>query len=192
MCHLPRPFPLLRPRPSLLFALSFLPVPSFASPAGGVIDPEATMDREEADQCRKMHELVERHALGPNFRWVGSAGRPGCELSTQAVGTGWSFRVSATHHQGCHPLSRLATCMYQLGLPAQTCLPQTCLCWACLLRRWWLRRTGCATESFTATLLTRGAPLRSPHSTRVGGGAGVGGWARSCLDSSVRRRSLRA
>lgn len=37
---------------------------------GGVIDPSATMDREEADECRKMHEIIERHNLKDCFRWI--------------------------------------------------------------------------------------------------------------------------
>ncbi|KAL4859385.1 Sucrose synthase 3 [Chlorella vulgaris] len=37
---------------------------------GGVIDPEATMDREEADECRKMHGLIEEHGLQHCLRWT--------------------------------------------------------------------------------------------------------------------------
>lgn len=35
-----------------------------------MIDPSATMDREEADECRKMHEIIERHNLKDCFRWI--------------------------------------------------------------------------------------------------------------------------
>lgn len=41
-----------------------------SNPLGGVIDPKATMDREEADECRKMHEIIERHDLKSSVRWV--------------------------------------------------------------------------------------------------------------------------
>ena len=37
---------------------------------GGVIDPALTADREEADECRKMHALFEEHGLGGSARWV--------------------------------------------------------------------------------------------------------------------------
>lgn len=37
---------------------------------GGVIDPGATMDREEADECRKMHDIIERHGMKDCFRWI--------------------------------------------------------------------------------------------------------------------------
>eukprot|EP00887_Chlorella_sp_A99_P005770 scaffold1.g5770.t1 len=37
---------------------------------GGVIDPEQTMDREEADECRKMHGIVEQYQMQGCFRWV--------------------------------------------------------------------------------------------------------------------------
>ncbi|KAI3433440.1 hypothetical protein D9Q98_003254 [Chlorella vulgaris] len=37
---------------------------------GGVIDPDATMDREEADECRKMHGLIEEHGLQHCLRWT--------------------------------------------------------------------------------------------------------------------------
>lgn len=37
---------------------------------GGVIDPSQTVDREEADECRKMHSLIEEHNMHGNFRWI--------------------------------------------------------------------------------------------------------------------------
>ncbi|KAL4421973.1 hypothetical protein ABPG77_010996 [Micractinium sp. CCAP 211/92] len=37
---------------------------------GGVTDPSATMDREEADECRKMHDIIERHNMKDCFRWI--------------------------------------------------------------------------------------------------------------------------
>ncbi len=33
-------------------------------------DPSATMDREEADECRKMHDIIERHNMNDCFRWI--------------------------------------------------------------------------------------------------------------------------
>ena len=38
--------------------------------AGGVIDPEATMDREEAAECRRMHAILEGGQLEGCFRWI--------------------------------------------------------------------------------------------------------------------------
>lgn len=35
-----------------------------------MIDPDATMDREEADECRKMHGLIEEHGLQHCLRWT--------------------------------------------------------------------------------------------------------------------------
>lgn len=37
---------------------------------GGVIDPEKTVDREEADECRKMHGLIEKYDLQHCVRWI--------------------------------------------------------------------------------------------------------------------------
>jgi len=37
---------------------------------GGVIDPEMTMDREEQDECRKMHGIVEKYRMKNSFRWI--------------------------------------------------------------------------------------------------------------------------
>ncbi|PSC73946.1 sucrose synthase [Micractinium conductrix] len=37
---------------------------------GGVIDPAATMDREEAAECEHMHELVEKYKMHGTFRWI--------------------------------------------------------------------------------------------------------------------------
>lgn len=37
---------------------------------GGVIDPEQTHDREEQDQCRLMHTLLEKYGLQHNVRWI--------------------------------------------------------------------------------------------------------------------------
>ena len=37
---------------------------------GGVIDPEMTVDREEADECRKMHSIIEKYNLQGSFRWI--------------------------------------------------------------------------------------------------------------------------
>jgi hypothetical protein len=38
--------------------------------SGGVIDPNATMDREEADECRKMHKIIEQYDMKSTFRWI--------------------------------------------------------------------------------------------------------------------------
>lgn len=37
---------------------------------GGVIDPEMTVDREEADECRKMYGIIEKYNMGGCFRWI--------------------------------------------------------------------------------------------------------------------------
>ena len=37
---------------------------------GGVIDPEATADREEASECRKMHEMIEKYKMHDSIRWI--------------------------------------------------------------------------------------------------------------------------
>lgn len=41
-----------------------------------MIDPDDTMDREEADECRKMHDIVKRHNLHDCFRWIVAQARP--------------------------------------------------------------------------------------------------------------------
>jgi len=38
---------------------------------GGSISPDASGDREEREQCERMHELFERHGLDGQVRWVG-------------------------------------------------------------------------------------------------------------------------
>jgi len=38
---------------------------------GGSIAPEACGDREEREQCERMHELLDRHGLDGQVRWVG-------------------------------------------------------------------------------------------------------------------------
>ena len=53
-------------------------------PAGGVIDPDATMDREEADECRKMHGIVEQYNMKPCFRWIVAQARPPCPPGAHA------------------------------------------------------------------------------------------------------------
>lgn len=42
------------------------------------------MDREEADECRKMHDIVKRHNLHDCFRWI----------VAQARARGWGERVA--------------------------------------------------------------------------------------------------
>ncbi len=37
---------------------------------GGVIDPEKTMDREEQNECRKMHGIIEEYQMKCSFRWI--------------------------------------------------------------------------------------------------------------------------
>lgn len=37
---------------------------------GGVIDPSKTMDREEQDECKKMHSIIEQHDLTASIRWI--------------------------------------------------------------------------------------------------------------------------
>lgn len=37
---------------------------------GGVIDPKATADREEAAECEKMHELIKKYDMDGSFRWI--------------------------------------------------------------------------------------------------------------------------
>jgi sucrose synthase len=37
---------------------------------GGVIDPSQTVDREEQDECRLMHEIREKYNLEGSFRWI--------------------------------------------------------------------------------------------------------------------------
>ncbi|BDA49039.1 Sucrose synthase 2 [Coccomyxa sp. Obi] len=37
---------------------------------GGVVDPSQTTDREEKDQCQKMHDIIEKYSLQGNFRWL--------------------------------------------------------------------------------------------------------------------------
>lgn len=37
---------------------------------GGVIDPSQTVDREEQDECRKMHEIVEKYNMKGCMRWI--------------------------------------------------------------------------------------------------------------------------
>ncbi len=37
---------------------------------GGVIDPEMTVDREEQDECRKMHGIIEKYQMKGDFRWI--------------------------------------------------------------------------------------------------------------------------
>ena len=37
---------------------------------GGVIDPEMTMDREEQDECRKMHGIIDKYQMKDTFRWI--------------------------------------------------------------------------------------------------------------------------
>jgi sucrose synthase len=37
---------------------------------GGVIDPEKTVDREEQDECKKMHSIIDTHSLHPHIRWI--------------------------------------------------------------------------------------------------------------------------
>ena len=128
------------------------------------------MDREEADQCRKMHELVERHSLGPNFRWVGGW-VPGLGWAGLAVLGGWeagsadrSCTQAGRFVSSLHPPSGLPHLLHHLPFLPACCAARLLPC------RWLPRRTGCATGSSTATLRTLGAPLRSPRSTRVGGG----------------------
>lgn len=82
----PLPAPMVL-SPSLPHTHSPPPLTPATPPAGGVIDPEATMDREEADECRKMHGIMEQYGLQHCFRWiiaqarwgVGGAGRVGAE-----------------------------------------------------------------------------------------------------------------
>ena len=56
--------------------------PSLHWPAGGVIDPAATQDREEADECRKMHAIIEQHGMQRCFRWIVAQVR--CAAATAA------------------------------------------------------------------------------------------------------------
>ena len=35
---------------------------------GGVVDPSQTTDKEEKDQCQKMHEVIKKYGLQGNFR----------------------------------------------------------------------------------------------------------------------------
>ncbi len=35
---------------------------------GGVVDPSKTTDREEKDQCQKMHDIIEKYNLQGKFR----------------------------------------------------------------------------------------------------------------------------
>ncbi|EIE18920.1 sucrose synthase [Coccomyxa subellipsoidea C-169] len=37
---------------------------------GGVVDPEQTTDREEKDQCKKMHIIIEEYGLQGELRWL--------------------------------------------------------------------------------------------------------------------------
>lgn len=37
---------------------------------GGIIDPSKTMDREEQDECHKMHSIIEKYNLQDCFRWI--------------------------------------------------------------------------------------------------------------------------
>lgn len=37
---------------------------------GGVIDPSQTVDREEQDECRKMHDIIEKHSMHGSMRWI--------------------------------------------------------------------------------------------------------------------------
>ena len=52
---------------------------------GGVIDPEATMDREEADECRKMHGIVTKYDMHDCFRWIVAQARGGAAVCWSAV-----------------------------------------------------------------------------------------------------------
>ncbi|CAG9465433.1 unnamed protein product [Pedinophyceae sp. YPF-701] len=37
---------------------------------GGVVDPDKSGDREERDQCERMHELVKKYDMRGSFRWI--------------------------------------------------------------------------------------------------------------------------
>jgi sucrose synthase len=37
---------------------------------GGVIDPDTTIDREEASECVKMHEIIEKYKMQDCCRWI--------------------------------------------------------------------------------------------------------------------------
>ena len=61
------------------------------SSSGGVIDPAATMDREEAAECEHMHELVEKYKMHGTFRWI----------VAQASGCMCSFGATPSLFAGC-------------------------------------------------------------------------------------------
>lgn len=103
VCILPTYSHRLLPHPRVYPAL--LPI------AGGVIDPEATMDREEADECRKMHSIVEKYDMKGCFRWTVAQAR----IRQQGRGVrwvrGWAWVglraiVGVSWHEGPLPLDR--------------------------------------------------------------------------------------
>ncbi|EFN59180.1 hypothetical protein CHLNCDRAFT_48488 [Chlorella variabilis] len=79
---------------------------------GGVIDPDATMDREEADECRKMHGIVEQYNMKPCFRWIKNRVRNG-ELYRYIADTGGAFAQPALYEAFGLTVIEAMTC----GLP---------------------------------------------------------------------------
>lgn len=70
---------------------------------GGVIDPEQTHDREEQDQCRKMHGLLGEYGLHGSVRWV-IAQKNRVKYVTDVWGVGclvcmvWMFNQHTTYN----------------------------------------------------------------------------------------------
>jgi hypothetical protein len=55
---------------ALSFSLCAPPPTHSPRCVGGVVDPSATVDREEADQCVQMHEIIKQYSMQGCFRWI--------------------------------------------------------------------------------------------------------------------------
>lgn len=55
---------------------------------GGIVDPEQSNDREEKDECRKMHDLIEQHNMQGDFR----CGLEHCSHAMVISSVGWLYR----------------------------------------------------------------------------------------------------
>ena len=79
------------------------------------------MDREEADECRKMHQIVKRYDMHDCFRWIvaQARGRWGCGRAQ-----GWTQQMQDLFAEElCHPppLPTPPTHLASLICPALPC-----------------------------------------------------------------------
>lgn len=93
---------------------------------GGVIDPEDTGDREERDECVKMHQMIKDYKLQVGGGTVGAWGQAadGFALPASFSAVGWSAAQWGGFFQVApQVLGILAFCRGILQIVCACCLP---------------------------------------------------------------------